>query len=315
MPHLFSIVIPTFNSREFVEECVGSALTQTHPQIEVVVDDNTSKDGTPQLLKAAFSGNPKLKIFENSEDLNIPLGWSRAMAHATGDYKVCLHSDNLLHPKYAETIERFLQKFPAEVIYTECIYFDGKTPPDLFDRVDVEKEFPFAYLSKGSRAVDYIFRFQRMIPTSCVSISKACFETRPAYLADYRWDPDIEQMVWLAERYRILHLNIPLVAIRTHPGQAASWKDKTFPAQYRSLLETTHQSAKSERHQMLIHWAYSNLDVCQRLSTLKKSTFRSYHRFLWAWWKAECEIFGYFLLNFLRKIKLMVRYTFGWWTR
>jgi glycosyltransferase involved in cell wall biosynthesis len=315
MSRLFSIVIPTFNSREFVDECVASALGQTYSNIEVVVDDNASKDGTPQLLKEHFSKDVRLKIFENQEDLNIPLGWSRAMAHASGDYKLLLHSDNLLHPRYVETVARQIEKFPAEVIYSECIYFDGSTPKDLFDQSLPDRSFSFSFLSKGSRAIDYIFRFQRMIPTSCVSIATACFETRPAYLPEYRWDPDIEQMVWLAERYNVLHLNLPLVAIRTHPGQAASWKDKTFSRQYRELLELTQQRGKAEPHHFMIHWAYSNLDVCQRLSGLKKSTFAAYRRFLVVWFKAEVSLFAHFTINFARKTKMMIQYTFRFWTR
>jgi glycosyltransferase involved in cell wall biosynthesis len=313
MPPKFSIVIPTFNSKAYVEECVASAIKQTATSFEVVIDDNDSQDGSVDLLKKNFANDEKFKLFENKEDLNIPLGWSRAMAHASGDYKLLLHSDNLIHPQFLEAIEIILKKFPADVIYTECHYFEGETPPGLFAPLDLARELPVTFLTAGPRAVDYVFRFQRMIPTSCLLIANQCFKDRPPYLPKFRWDPDIEQMTWLAEHFNVLHLNVPLVAIRTHPGQAPSWRDPSFLGQYRELLEMAQRHGNSEKHHLLTHWAYSNQDVCDRLKDLKKASFGYYHAYLWAWLNAELELLGYFSLNFARKIKLMAAFTVGWW--
>lgn len=305
MPDKFSIVIPTFNSKTLAPETVESALSQTYPDIEVVIDDNTSRDGTPQLLSEKFGHDPRFHLFANGEDLNIPRGWNRGMGHATGDYSLLLHSDNLLHPKYVEFAVGMMRRFDADVVYSECEYFDGNTPKGLFSDSITLRDLPFTFLSPGSRAIDYIFRFQRMIPTSCVSIRKNCFQGRPPFDPRFLWDPDIELMTWLAKRFRVVHLHHPLAAIRTHDGQAASWKDPSFTRQYEELLKLANQEGKSEPHHFMLNWAWSNQDVCEKLSGLKQVPLRTYLKYQWKWFKAESSVYGHFLVYYLRKLKLM----------
>ncbi|MEZ4751983.1 MAG: glycosyltransferase [Bdellovibrionota bacterium] len=254
MPASFSIVIPTFNSLPYVEECVASALSQTHADVEVVVDDNASHDGTPDALESRFGSDPRLRIYRNTEDLNIPNGWNRAMSHARGDFLLLLHSDNVLHPDFVRVVLEKAQSTQAKVLYTECTYFEGETPAKLFETAP--EIVTHDHLGRGSSAVAYAFRFQRMIPTSALAIHRSCFERRLPYDPRYRWDPDIEQMAWLAHEFGVVHLRFPLAAIRTHKGQAAL-EGPTFSTQYRELLLLEHKRGLTERHHFLLDWASS----------------------------------------------------------
>jgi glycosyltransferase involved in cell wall biosynthesis len=301
---LFSIVIPAFNSLPYVLETVETALGQTYPNLEVIVDDNTSMDGTAEQLLNRFGNNPRFKFFSNQEDLNIPHGWNRGLARAKGEYLLLLHSDNLLHPKYAQCIVNQMDKFQAEVAYSECIYFEAGAPKDLFNP-NASEEVPVTYLNAGPRAVDYVFRFQRMIPTSAVTIRHSCFANRPPFDPRYLWDPDIELMTWLARKYTVVHLISPLAGIRTHGGQVASWKNKSFSRQYRNLLQLTHRSANNEPHQFLLHWAGANQDICLKLSRVQKVSFGTYLKYQGRWVGAELRVLGHFLRYFARKIRLM----------
>jgi len=303
-----SVVIPTFNSKAYVVECVASALNQTYSNIEVIVDDNTSKDGTPETLEKVFGSDPRFKLFKNDEDLNIPKGWNRGMFRATGEYVLLLHSDNLLHPQYAEALSQLSEKLSPEVIYTESLYFENETPKGLFADLDLKSQVPLTYLTPGARAVDYIFRYQRMIPTSCVAVHRSCFEGRAPFDHRFLWDPDIELMTWLGTHFSVAHINHSLAAIRTHAGQAASWKDPTFTDQYRGLLEYANQAGNSGYHQFLLHWSWSNQDICEKLAQIRAVPFKAYWKYQWKWFKAECELFGHFFRHFGRKMKMMARF-------
>lgn len=305
-----SVVIPTFNSKTYVVECVASALNQTYSNIEVIVDDNTSRDGTPELLESVFSGDPRFKLFKNKEDLNIPHGWNRGMLRAEGEYLLLLHSDNLLHPQYAEMLAQVSEKFQSEVIYTENLYFENETPKGLFTDMD-KAHLPVTYMSPGSRAVDYIFRYQRMIPTSSVAIHRKCLEDRPPFDPRFLWDPDIELMTWLATHFSVTHVNHSFAAIRTHDGQAASWKDPTFVDQYRNLLQYANEAGNSGMHQFLLHWSWSNQDICDKLKDLKQVPFKSYWKYQKNWMSAEWALFRHFAVHFARKVRLMGRFFYA----
>lgn len=305
-----SVIIPTFNSKEYIVECVASALNQTYANIEVIVDDNTSKDGTPELLEKVFSNDPRFHLFKNKEDLNIPRGWNRGMLRGTGEYVLLLHSDNLLHPQYAEMLAEVSEKFAPEVVYTESAYFEGETPQGLFKNLENGKTTSsgLTYLSPGSRAVDYIFRFQRMIPTSCVAIKRDCFEGRVPFDPRFLWDPDIELMTWLATRFSVAHINHDFAAIRTHEGQAASWKDPTFADQYENLLLAANEAGRSGYHQFLLHWSWSNHDICQKLKNLRNVPLQTYAKYQKRWMKSELKLFAFFARHFLSRLRLLMQY-------
>ncbi|MCB0403948.1 MAG: glycosyltransferase [Bdellovibrionales bacterium] len=309
MSESFSIVIPTFNSLPYVEECVASALGQTHGNVEVVVDDNASHDGTPETLESRFGSDGRLRVYKNTEDLNIPNGWNRAISHATGEYLLLLHSDNILHPDFVRLVLEKVQSTQGKVLYTECKYFEGETPAALFG--SAPEAITHDHLGRGPGAVAYAFRFQRMIPTSALAIHRSCFERRLPYDVRYRWDPDIEQMAWLAHEFGVVHLRFPLAAIRTHKGQAASWKDPTFSTQYRELLLLEHQRGLTERHHFLLDWASSNQYIAERISEIGGPS-TAMVKYLNRWLASELRVLAHFQAQFLRRLKQAVITLLHW---
>lgn len=293
----------------YAVECVASALGQSHGNLEVIVDDNTSKDGTPEILEKHFKGDARLKIFRNSEDLNIPDGWNRAMSHASGEYLLLLHSDNLLHKDYVRLVLEKASLTKAKVLYSDCTYFGGDTPNELFGAAP--QEVVHDQLGRGPSAVAYAFRFQRMIPTSGLSIHRSCFDRRRPYDSKFKWDPDIEQMAWLAHEFGVVHVRFPLAAIRNHPGQAASWKDPHFPAQYRELLLLEHRRGLTEKHHFLLDWANSNQYIAERLAEIGGPA-GSLLGYLGRWMLSELRVLGHFNLHFLRRTRLAGRALLSW---
>ncbi len=304
MGSLFSIVIPTFNSRRYSPECVASTLSQTYQNIEVIVDDNASSDGTCEEIRKSSGKDSRLRVLANKEDLNIPNGWNRGFGHSRGDWVMLLHSDNLLHPEYVDTVLSFLGKFSAKIAYTECYYFEGETPANLFSLDPKKGEIRCDYLSGGPRTVDYVFRFQRMIPISCVTIHRTCLKNKPAFNPEYQWDPDMELMLRLLRENTVVHLHAPLVGIRTHKDQAPCWKDSRFSKQYRDLLLLQQQESKTENYQFLFQWANSNQDICGRLSQIH-APISVQARYSFRWFLAELRVLLYFAKHFARKLKLL----------
>ncbi|MBI4403336.1 MAG: glycosyltransferase family 2 protein [Deltaproteobacteria bacterium] len=306
MEPLFSVVIPTFNNRgPYLLECVQSALGQTYQDVEVVIDDNASNDGTCELLTERFGGDSRLKLFPNKEDLNIPEGWNRAIRHAKGKYVVLLHSDNVIHSQYCEIMVELLERYQDKVAYSECNYFEGETPENIFAPVLSSKHCSHDRLTAGARAVAYMFRFQRMIPTSCTAFCAEVLKERDAYDRRFRWDPDMEWIASLARKYGVIRVAHDLAAIRTHDGQARSWKDPTFSEQYRELLSIEHTEGRTEEHHFLMDWAASNQDICRTLSKLSAS-LPYFGKYWWRWFKAEQLLWWHFHINYMRKMKYLV---------
>ncbi len=67
---LVSICIPVYNRVSLIEETINSALNQTYANIEIIINDNQSTDGTWTLINTiAEKHKTKIKVFQNEQNL------------------------------------------------------------------------------------------------------------------------------------------------------------------------------------------------------------------------------------------------------
>jgi glycosyltransferase involved in cell wall biosynthesis len=101
---LVTIAIPTFNRASWLKGCVESALSQTYENIEVLVSDNGSTDGTPDLLKRL--SHPKLRVVRQQTNIGLIANWNACLAEAKGDYILILSDDDRIE---TEALQRCIQ--------------------------------------------------------------------------------------------------------------------------------------------------------------------------------------------------------------
>ncbi len=84
MPPSVSIAIPTYNRAATLERAVRSALGQTHADLEVVVSDNASTDGTPELLRRLAASDPRLRSVRQDANHGMVANLNAAAALRAG---------------------------------------------------------------------------------------------------------------------------------------------------------------------------------------------------------------------------------------
>ena len=109
MPPAVSIAIPTYNRAATLERAVRSALGQTHADLEVVVSDNASTDGTPGLLARLAAGEPRLRIVRQEANHGMVANLNAALALAEGEHAMLLSDDDWLAPRCVEASLAALQ--------------------------------------------------------------------------------------------------------------------------------------------------------------------------------------------------------------
>ncbi|NJB68941.1 glycosyltransferase involved in cell wall biosynthesis [Desulfobaculum xiamenense] len=93
---LVTIMIPTRNQRELVGDAVRSALAQDYPNLEVVVSDDASTDGTAQAL-APLADAPRLRLFVNETNLGRVGNYRHTLTErANGEWVLNLDGDDRL---------------------------------------------------------------------------------------------------------------------------------------------------------------------------------------------------------------------------
>lgn len=134
-----SICIPIYNGEKYLAETIESAMNQTYQNIEIVLLNNHSSDGTEKIISEHAAKDSRIVCFSN--DATLPMGdnWNKCVSHATGDYIVVLSADDLMLPEFVEQGVRCLNSSDADIFTAEhLILRDGATRPR---RVTVSEGF------------------------------------------------------------------------------------------------------------------------------------------------------------------------------
>ena len=99
MPPVLSIVIVNYNTRDFLRGCLSSIAAHSGElEVEVIVVDNASKDGSAAMLRAEF---PLVRLVEPGVNTWFTGGNNLGVRQAEGEYILLLNSDTLVIPKGA----------------------------------------------------------------------------------------------------------------------------------------------------------------------------------------------------------------------
>ena len=90
---LISVIIAVYNGSKTLQRCINSVSDQTYPNIELIIIDGGSTDGTVDIL---MDNNDKIAYWESEPDNGIYNAWNKALDHASGDWIHFLGSDDYL---------------------------------------------------------------------------------------------------------------------------------------------------------------------------------------------------------------------------
>ncbi|HRW98509.1 MAG TPA: glycosyltransferase [Cyclobacteriaceae bacterium] len=99
---LVSVICLCYNHREFVEEAIESVLGQTYPNVEIIVVDDASVDGSVDVIVSLLSRYPHVKFFKNEENMGNCKSFNLALENASGDFVIDLSADDILLPHRVE---------------------------------------------------------------------------------------------------------------------------------------------------------------------------------------------------------------------
>lgn len=140
-----SVIIPVYNTEQYLEDSLNSILEQTLSDIEILCVDDGSTDGSLSILKKAAEQDPRVRILSQ-----ISCGQSAArnlgLKFSKGEYVYFFDSDDLLSKNALEELYKQAKKDDLE-----CLLFDGDS---FFESEHLEKEFSY-YKTAYSRSATY----------------------------------------------------------------------------------------------------------------------------------------------------------------
>ncbi len=115
-----AIVIPSYNSGQFLKQTINSALGQTYTNFNVYIYDNESTDDSYEIAKALEKSDGKIKVFQvkNIYERSYREAFEHSFENLDFDYITFLASDDYLDPSYVSSYISIFSKKPKKI---KCI--------------------------------------------------------------------------------------------------------------------------------------------------------------------------------------------------
>jgi len=143
---MVSICLPTYNRPELLRRAIASCLSQTYPDFEIVVTDN-SRDDESKIVAEGFK-DPRLRYYKNETNIGGIANLDKGLRLARGKYIKMLMDDDLLKPHCLERQVEALENHPTAGV--------AMAPMELIDAND-QRITPRFYIF---RTMIYRFRYQ-----------------------------------------------------------------------------------------------------------------------------------------------------------
>jgi len=115
-----SIIILTWNGIKHVGDCLNSVFNSAYPDYEVIIVDNGSKDGTPEMISERF---PQARLIRNKKNLGFTGGNNQGAEYTQGEILFLLNDDTKIHPDLIRVLVEELEDSPQIGIIGPKIYF------------------------------------------------------------------------------------------------------------------------------------------------------------------------------------------------
>ena len=113
---LVSLLIPTFNNGHTVGESIESCLRQTFKDIEILIYDEASRDNSREVINGYAARDKRIRVMTSDSNSGPLRAWRKLLHEARGRYCTFVWSDDLILPKFVETLVAVLQKHPKDLL-------------------------------------------------------------------------------------------------------------------------------------------------------------------------------------------------------
>lgn len=111
-PGLVSIVIPLYNQLDYTKSCLQSLIETTRSNIEIILVDNASSDGTDVFISTL--GN--VTVISNAENRGCSGAWNQGSRAASGEWIMILNNDVLLSPDWLEGLLEAAERLKLDIV-------------------------------------------------------------------------------------------------------------------------------------------------------------------------------------------------------
>ena len=225
---IVSVIIPTYNGAEFIEETIESVLTQTLPDIEIIVVNDGSTDDTTKLLEPF---QPRIKVLSNPGNLGIPASRNVGIHAASGKYIGFLDHDDLWKPeKAARQVELFERHPEIGFCFTDYDFFGEPFPfktgfeenGDKIRSLAAEEVGPKVFKLNGDSLFVEMVNGKLPCWTSTVMMRRSCLDQVGPFDEELMINDDTQMWLRFTKKFPMAYLDEPWARQRVRASSTSS---------------------------------------------------------------------------------------------
>lgn len=109
---LISIIIPIYNSKKYLKSCIRSVTNQTFRDIEIILVDDASTDGSSEICDEVAKSDDKIKVIHHAENKGLSISKYDGYRLSTGDYISFIDNDDLIAADMYKKLVQMLSNNP-----------------------------------------------------------------------------------------------------------------------------------------------------------------------------------------------------------
>lgn len=189
---LISVVVPVYNTKVYLRDCIQSLLYQTYKKIEVILIDDGSSDGSSELCDEFERIDSRIRVIHQTNK-GLSSARNNAVAVALGAFLTFVDSDDWVVPHYIQALNEVRLKFKSQIVIGGIQAGCGKPATQMPPQI-----------AKAPFAISKLDAIRAMLYQKEFDVS-ACGVLYPLDLLKINLFPDGKAFEDLSTTYRILY--------------------------------------------------------------------------------------------------------------
>jgi len=211
--------VPVYNGARYLREALDSLVRQTHPPLEILVMDDASTDGTPEIAR---SYGPPVRYYRHPINCGIYDNVNSGIARAQGDLIATYHADDIYEPDIVERQVDCFIRYPAlGAVFCQDVFVDAEGRE--YGRLQLPPDVRGSRPLEGRTVFNAILTYQNIFlvcPTAMVPAR--IHRALGVYRQDtWRNSADLDMWLRILRGHPILVLEKYLMKYRHFPGQSS----------------------------------------------------------------------------------------------
>lgn len=199
-----SIVLPTYNGSKFIRQSIDACLNQTYNNIELIIINDGSSDGTPGIIRT-YKDN-RIKYLSHEKNKGLPSALNTGFERATGDYLTWISDDNIFLPEAIEKMVNCLnQNKSIDFVYADYLIYYKETG------------------KKESQVLPDNLNLTKVNSVGCCFMyTRRVYDNIGGYNPKFVLLEDYDYWIRICARYNSMHYPQVLCIYTDHPGTLTS---------------------------------------------------------------------------------------------